>query len=134
MTDAPSAVTIGPSPMPMTNVPAMDEATARRARAGKKKSKSWTRAAYRTRVATMRTQGSDGQEEPEEGVHQEPVVAHVYESDPKNYGEAMRSAERKGWVKAMQEELQVLEENKCMTSYQATYRKQRIAHEVGLQN
>ena len=39
------------------------------------------------------------------------VVAHLYQRDPNNYGEAIRSSERKGLGKAMREELEALEEN-----------------------
>ena len=76
---------------------------------GKKKSKSWTRDAHRTRGASKRAQSIGVQEEQE---REESVVAHIYERDPKNYGEAMRSSKREGWEIAMREEIEALEENK----------------------
>ena len=113
MTDASSAGTTAPSEMSEANAAANEEASARRVRVGKKKSKSWTRAAHMTRGAAKRTQASGGQEElaQDKDAQVESLVTHVYERDPKTYGEAIHSAERKGWDNAMQEELQALEEN-----------------------
>ena len=39
-------------------------------------------------------------------------MAHVYERDPKNYGEEIRSSKHEGWKTAMREDIQALEENK----------------------
>ena len=89
-------------------LPAADDAASPTIRIGKKKLKSWTRAAHRTRGATKRAQAAGDQEEP---AGDDSVVAHVYECDPKNYGEALRSTKREGWEKAMREELQALEDN-----------------------
>ena len=79
-----------------------DEAQSPTIRSGKKKANSWTRAAHRTRGATKRAQAAGDQEEP---ARDDSVVAHVYECDPKNYREALRSTKREGWEQAMREEL-----------------------------
>lgn len=45
----------------------------------------------------------------EEAVRNTSVVNHAYERDPKNYGEAMRSAKSKDWQISMYEEVAALE-------------------------
>uniref|UniRef100_A0AAV1UY47 Retroviral polymerase SH3-like domain-containing protein n=1 Tax=Peronospora matthiolae TaxID=2874970 RepID=A0AAV1UY47_9STRA len=88
--------------------PASYDAASLTIRIGKEKSKSWTRAAHRTRGATKRAQATGDQEEP---AGDDSVVAQVYECDPKNYDEALRSTKREGWEESMREELQALEDN-----------------------
>lgn len=77
-------------------------------RSGRSKKKSWTRSSHGTRGASKRAQEVAAQEEPASNTS---VVNHVYESDPKNYSEAMRSPKREDWKKAMCEELEALESN-----------------------
>ena len=40
------------------------------------------------------------------------VVNAIFDKDPTNYSEAMRSVIRDGWVKAMEEEVEALQNNK----------------------
>lgn len=47
----------------------------------------------------------------EEAVSNTSVASHMYEEDPNNYGEAMRSAKSKNLQIAMPEELEALESN-----------------------
>ena len=67
--------------------------SASKGRKGKKKSKSLKRDTHRTRRASKRKHSIGVKEEQE---REENVVAHVYERDPKNYGEAIRSSKREG--------------------------------------
>ncbi|CAI5732629.1 unnamed protein product [Peronospora farinosa] len=75
---------------------------------GRRKTKSWTRSSHGTRGAAKRAQKAAAQEGP---VGNTSTVNHVYERDPKNYGEAMRSSKKIDWEKAMREELEALESN-----------------------
>uniref|UniRef100_A0AAV1V1E2 Reverse transcriptase Ty1/copia-type domain-containing protein n=1 Tax=Peronospora matthiolae TaxID=2874970 RepID=A0AAV1V1E2_9STRA len=77
-------------------------------RSGRSKKNSWTRSSHGTRGASKRAQEFAGQEEPASNTS---IVNHVYERDPKNYGEAMRSSKSEDWKKAMCEELEALENN-----------------------
>uniref|UniRef100_A0AAV1T842 Polyprotein n=1 Tax=Peronospora matthiolae TaxID=2874970 RepID=A0AAV1T842_9STRA len=73
-----------------------------------KKKKQWTRTAHGTRSASKRAQVSAAQEEPASAID---IAAHLYERDPTNYSEAMRSTKRPDWEKAMREEIAALEAN-----------------------
>ncbi|CAI5736693.1 unnamed protein product [Peronospora farinosa] len=59
---------------------------------GRQKTKSCTRSSHGTRGAAKRAQKTAAQEEP---VRNTSTVYHVYERDPKNYGEAMRSSKER---------------------------------------
>ena len=48
---------------------------------------------------------------PEERLPRNEVVSEVFERDPCNYGEAMRSSRRAEWQTAMKEEIAALEKN-----------------------
>ena len=61
-----------------------------------------------TRSAAKRSQAIRIYEEP---AREESLVAHVYERDLKNYGEAIRSSKREGWEKALRQDLKALEYN-----------------------
>lgn len=63
-----------------------------------------------TRYA-WRVEARSGVAVQEEPASNTSVVNHVYERDPKNYGEAIRSPKREDWKKAMCEELEALESN-----------------------
>ena len=41
------------------------------------------------------------------------VTHHVFERDPRNYGESMKSKKRNEWKIAMREKLDTLKETKC---------------------
>ena len=75
----------------------------------KKSTKKWTRSAYGTRGASKRAQAVALQEESKSSGG---VVNAIFDKDPTNYSEAMRSANRDGWVKAMEEEVEALQNNK----------------------
>ena len=83
-------------------MPSKDTVPALTTRSRKKNSNSWTRASHRTRSTTKHAQEFVVGAKPADG---ESVVTHVYERDPKNYGETIRSSKREGWEKAMREEL-----------------------------
>jgi hypothetical protein len=72
--------------------------------------KPWQRERHMTRSAARKAAEDAGdsaqQEEPDAG-----IVNNVMEVDPKNYRESMRSLHRDGWLKAMIEELEALENN-----------------------
>uniref|UniRef100_A0AAV1T532 Integrase catalytic domain-containing protein n=1 Tax=Peronospora matthiolae TaxID=2874970 RepID=A0AAV1T532_9STRA len=68
----------------------------------------WTREAHVTR-ATSRKSREDNAEQKEEEVSD--VVNVIRESDPKSYGQAMKSGLKDKWVAAMDEELRALEDN-----------------------
>ncbi|CAI5734969.1 unnamed protein product [Hyaloperonospora brassicae] len=76
--------------------------------ATKKKKKQWTRTAHGTRSASKRAQVFSDQEEPASVID---ITIHVYERDPTNYSEAMRSTKRPDWEKAMRKEIAALEAN-----------------------
>uniref|UniRef100_A0AAV1VBX8 Integrase catalytic domain-containing protein n=1 Tax=Peronospora matthiolae TaxID=2874970 RepID=A0AAV1VBX8_9STRA len=73
-----------------------------------KKKKQWTHTAHGTRSASKRAQVSAAQEEPASAID---IAAHLYERDPTNNSEAMRSTKRPDWEKAMREEIAALEAN-----------------------
>ena len=89
-------------------MPSKDTVPSLMARSRKNKSKLWTRASHRTRSTTKHAQEFVVQAKPADG---ESVVTHVYERDPKNYGETIRSSKREGWEKAMREELDARKDN-----------------------
>ena len=99
---APSTSSLAASSKPETK----GKSTMRSGRS--KKKKSWTRSSHGTRGASKRVQEVAAQEEPASSTS---IVNHVYERDPKNYGEAMQSLKREDWKKAMFEELEALESN-----------------------
>ena len=72
-----------------------DRAIAQTLKAAAKK-KQWTRTAHGTRSASKRAQVSAAQEEPASVID---IATHVYERDPTNYSESMRSTKRPDWEK-----------------------------------
>ena len=57
---------------------------------------------------TWHARNVDDQEESAQGPS---MVNHVFERDPKNYTDAMRSSKRESWRKEIGEELTALEDN-----------------------
>uniref|UniRef100_A0AAV1TVX0 Retroviral polymerase SH3-like domain-containing protein n=1 Tax=Peronospora matthiolae TaxID=2874970 RepID=A0AAV1TVX0_9STRA len=86
-----------------------DKGGAQNGREGRKKSKKlWSRQAYGTRGASKQEQAAARQEE---RAKSDEVISAVFERDPRNYSEAMRSLRRAEWKAAMQEEIAALESN-----------------------
>ncbi|GAB9471215.1 unnamed protein product, partial [Globisporangium polare] len=71
------------------------------ARATKKK--SWARARHETRSMSKRPAAAETQKEPARE-----LLNHVFDRDPKNYAEAMKSLNAAGWITAMTEEIEAL--------------------------
>ncbi|CAI5716718.1 unnamed protein product [Peronospora effusa] len=95
---------------------------------GRRKTKSWTRSSHYTSGAAKRAQKAAAQEKP---VSNTSTVNHVYERDPKNYGEALRSLKRNDWEKAMREVLEALESNDVWRLVKTSKRQQCTLHESG---
>uniref|UniRef100_A0AAV1ULA2 Reverse transcriptase Ty1/copia-type domain-containing protein n=1 Tax=Peronospora matthiolae TaxID=2874970 RepID=A0AAV1ULA2_9STRA len=77
-----------------------------------KKKKQWTRQPHVTICAAKKAAASQ-----QEVAVSADVVNHVFERDPRNYGEAMKSKKRDEWQKAMREEQDALKRNEvwCLT-------------------
>uniref|UniRef100_A0AAV1U951 Reverse transcriptase Ty1/copia-type domain-containing protein n=1 Tax=Peronospora matthiolae TaxID=2874970 RepID=A0AAV1U951_9STRA len=90
----------------------LEEATSRKDQTqNMEKRTPWTRKKkVVTRSASKNKRSSQGQRT-ESSAMDTDVVNVVTTSDPRNFGEAMRSSHKEGWMKAISEELQALENN-----------------------
>uniref|UniRef100_A0AAV1T3V6 Retroviral polymerase SH3-like domain-containing protein n=1 Tax=Peronospora matthiolae TaxID=2874970 RepID=A0AAV1T3V6_9STRA len=110
----------------------LEEATSRKDQTqNMEKRTPWTRKKkVVTRSASKNKRSSQGQRT-ESSAMDTDVVNVVTTSDPRNFGEAMRSSHKEGWMKAISEELQALENNGVWSIVKAPKRYSSTSLEVG---